>query len=353
MQRLDHLIWSCTRTYDTKCAYYLGDGKPHSDELNTQEAKMLLDKVSQFGVDNLFITGAGFTGEPLIRRDFFEILEYCHELGLTPYVKITGDIFSPKIAKELASVVSMVIITMGGPKDVDFLLRGEGAYDRSVLAAKICSKEGIPFALSFVNTKYLVDRIRDIVVFSKDLGAKSFHFASLIPQPICRDEQKRILGPLEPSPAERERELNQIYQLSKEFANELAIVPYDMFYNRILKTREPNLNLSSTCSACNNLENYEWLEILDDGKIYGCCPLDLCFGNIKDDSLDEVWVRLRNSVFLKKLADRKNLKGKCGFCEYKNVCGGCRARALFVTGDAFNADPACSYIPTNLRIKVR
>ena len=75
-QKLDHFIWSCTRAYPVKHAFSLGDGKPLSNELTTGEAKMMLRKVADFGVDNLFISGAGWTGEPLMRKDFIELIRF-------------------------------------------------------------------------------------------------------------------------------------------------------------------------------------------------------------------------------------------------------------------------------------
>ncbi len=72
--KLDHFIWSCTRAYPVKHAFSLGDGKPLPNELTTAEAKAMLKKVADFGVDNLFISGAGWTGEPLMREDFIEII---------------------------------------------------------------------------------------------------------------------------------------------------------------------------------------------------------------------------------------------------------------------------------------
>jgi molybdenum cofactor biosynthesis enzyme MoaA len=69
MNKLNHFIWSCTRAYQKKCAYSLGDGKPLANELTTNEAKNLIEKAADFGVDYFFISGAGCTGEPLIRKD--------------------------------------------------------------------------------------------------------------------------------------------------------------------------------------------------------------------------------------------------------------------------------------------
>ncbi len=88
--KLDHFIWSCTRAYPVKHAFSLGDGKPLHNELTTAEAKLCLRKQHEFGVDNFFISGAGWTGEPLMRKDFIELIRFVAELNLSPYVKVTG-----------------------------------------------------------------------------------------------------------------------------------------------------------------------------------------------------------------------------------------------------------------------
>ena len=108
--KLDHFIWSCTRAYPVKHAFSLGDGKPLPNELTTAEAKAMLKKAADFGVDNLFISGAGWTGEPLMREDIVEIIRYIDELKLSPYVKVTGWHFTAKIAKELADADCKAII---------------------------------------------------------------------------------------------------------------------------------------------------------------------------------------------------------------------------------------------------
>ncbi len=343
--RLDHFIWSCTRAYPVRHAYSLGDGKALPNELSTSEAKMLIEKAANFGVDNFFITGAGWTGEPLMRKDFLTVLRYAAEYKLSPYVKVTGWHFDSTIAKELAAGECKAIICLAGLKEVDVFLRGKGAYDDSINAAKLCNQHGVPFAISVINTKYVVNQVRDLIELSLDLEAKGFHLASLIPQPICIEEQLRKLGPLEPTPDEREKQLNEIYELNKEVRDKILIVPYEMFNNRILKTKEPSRELRSMCSLCDNLKIYEWLEILEDGKAYGCAPLNLMFGDIRKDSIKEIMDRMRTSEVIERLADRSNLKGKCGLCEFKIICGGCRARAYIYSGDMLNQDPMCAYRP--------
>jgi radical SAM protein with 4Fe4S-binding SPASM domain len=342
-RRLDHFIWSCTRAFPVKHAFSLGDGKPLPNELTTSEAKSMLKKAADFGVDNIFISGAGWTGEPLMRQDFLEIIRYVGELKLSPYVKITGWHFDRKTAEELKASDCKAIICFAGLKETDAKLRGKDAFDDSLNAAKLCQEFDIPFAVSVINTKYVANQVSVLVKDAIDLGARSFHLASLIPQPIDVENQLSILGPLEPSPQQRENQLEEIYELNKSVHDQILIVPYEMFNNRILKTKEPTRTLRSTCSMCDNLYKNEWLEILEDGKAYACAPLKLEFGDIRTDSIEQIMTRMRDSKKLKWLADRANLKGKCGICKFQSICGGCRARAYIYTKDPHSQDPACVY----------
>jgi radical SAM protein with 4Fe4S-binding SPASM domain len=350
-RQLDHFIWSCTRAYPVRHAFSLGDGKPLPNELTTSEAKAMLKKAADFGVDNLFISGAGWTGEPLMRPDFLEIIRYVAELGLSPYVKVTGWHFDRRVAKELAAANCKAIICFAGLKETDAKLRGREAFEDSINATQLCKEMGIPFAVSVINTKYVAHQVTALVNFAIERGASSFHLASLIPQPIDLENQLRILGPLEPTPQEREDQLEEIYQLNRKVHGKILIVPYEMFNNRLLKTKEPNRELRSTCSMCDNLYKNEWLEILEDGKAYACAPLGLEFGDIRTDSLEEIMGRMRSSERLKWLADRSNLKGKCGVCNFQSICGGCRARAYIYTKDPHNQDPACVYRPPKRDVK--
>ena len=343
MNGLRHLVWMCTRAEDSKYAYSLGDGRASPEELDTDEAERLLDMAEDFGAENLFITG----GEPLLRKDIIELIKYASALGLNLYLKTNGWAINEKgeIAKNLAACNCKVIISIAGLEEVDDMLRGKGAYRRSISTALACSEQGILSSLSVTNTKHVVHQIGELVNLALELGAKGFALASLIPQPICVEEQRAKLMPLEPSPEEHERELNEIYLLSKQLDGKIGLMPYDIFYNRILKTKEPSLVLRSRCSVCNNLEENEWLEVQDDGKAYGCGPLGLMFGDVREDSLAEIMARNRDSELVKRLADRRNLKGKCGACEFNSICGGCRARAYVHTGDMFAEDPYCPYKP--------
>jgi radical SAM protein with 4Fe4S-binding SPASM domain len=343
--KLNHFIWSCTRAYPVKYPFSLGDGKPSPNELTTDEVKMMLQKLADFGADNVFFSGAGWTGEPLKRKDFLPLLAYAAELKIKPYVKVSGWHFDETVAKALAAGDCKAIICFTGLKETDDLLRGKQAFEDSLNAAKLCKENNVPFGVSVLNTKYVVNQIPALAEFALGLGGRSFTLASLIPQPICVEDQFSLLGPLEPKAQELEVELNQMYELEKILGDKILVLAYEMFYNRVLKIKEPEKDLRTRCSMCDDLTQYEWLEILDDGKAYACAPLNLEFGDIRTDSIQEIMDRMRSSDAIKKFADRRNLKGKCGVCEFKNICGGCRARAYIYSKDSLNADPACVYQP--------
>lgn len=349
MAGLKYFVWMCTRAEERRYAYSLGDGRASPEELNTDEAKRMLDMAADFGAEYLFITG----GEPFFRKDIFDLIEYASALGLQLYLKTNGWAISDKkeIAENLASHNCKVIISIAGLEKVDDILRGEKAYERSINAALVCSEQGILYSLSVINTKYVVHQINELVNLALELGSKGFSLACLIPQPICAQEQRTKLIPLEPSPAEHERELNEIYLLSKQLKDKITLTPYDIFYNRILQTREPNLVLSNRCCLRTDLEENDWLEVQDDGKAYVCGPLGLAFGEVRKDSFDTIMSRIRESEVVKKLAERSNLKGKCGVCQFNTICGGCRASAYIYNGDMFAEDPHCPYKPKGYTYK--
>jgi len=344
MTGLRYLIWGCTRAEERRYAYSLGDGRASPQELNTKEAKRMFDMAADFGAEYLFITG----GEPFLREDLLELIKYASNLGLRLYLKTNGRAINREreIARYLASCNCQVLIGIDGLEKVDNMLRGDKAYESSIGAALACSEQGILATLSVLNTKYVVHDIKELVNLALEVGAKGFSLACLIPQPICAEEQRSKLVPLEPSPAEHERELNEIYLLSKRLENKIKLSPYDIFYNRILKTREPDLVLGNRCCLRTDLEENDWLEVQSDGKVYVCGPLGLAFGEIRTDSFETIIRKVRRSKVLRKLADPANLKGKCGSCKFNVICGGCRASAYIHSGDMYAEDPHCAYKPT-------
>jgi radical SAM protein with 4Fe4S-binding SPASM domain len=94
------------------------------------------------------------------------------------------------------------------------------------------------------------------------------------------------------------------------------------------------------------------MSVAENGDAIPCSYNDFYrLGNVKDKSLKQIWVDMQSSEFFNNVKDKSKLKGKCGVCEFKEICGGCRSSALFYTGDILGSDPRCVYIPKALRTK--
>jgi len=189
----------------------------------------------------------------------------------------------------------------------------------------------------------------DLVKLAIEVGASAFHPFMLVPT-----GRGKGLESVELSSQEYETTLNWIYDKQQELGSHLFFKPTDApHYLRIVKQREksrpaaasvahhlgrnPTDNLSRGCLAGTG-----FCFISHVGRVQGCGYLDVSAGNIKEQTFGEIW---ENSTHFKELRDISRIKGKCGVCEYKRICGGCRARAYEASGDYLAAEPYCIYQP--------
>jgi radical SAM protein with 4Fe4S-binding SPASM domain len=242
------------------------------------------------------------------------------------------------MADQLSHDKVKVIIGMSGNEEVQERVRGKGSFQKAVDAAKRAAQRGNLLGISIWLTKLTLDQIPELLDLAIDIGAKEFSLADYVPQGRTKEIYKKLM----PSPQEYEKTLIEIYHYYKELQNKITVFPYTIFSRRIMKTMEPDIDLNKACSL------HDWLEVSEDGKVYPCRSMDLMIGDLRKDSLKTIWERLPNSEtgeLIRKLYRRENIRGKCGQCQFFNICGGCRARALSLTGDMFAADPACPYMP--------
>jgi len=169
--------------------------------------------------------------------------------------------------------------------------------------------------------------------------------------PVGRTQEHLELAP---TPQQYEVVMNRIYDLMQEYQNKLSINVYCPFFARIAKERDmPDFDYwfnNVFLGQC--FIGGRYMGLLENGDIRPCGFNEgYRMGNIANKSMSEIWAEMQKSDLHKKLIDRRNLKGKCGVCEYREICGGCRTRAEIYTGDLFASDPACAYVPKLLREK--
>jgi len=344
------LPWRCTFACNSNCAHCASAAKPpFPDEIGTQDALRLVDQVHDFGASWFGISG----GEPLLRKDLFEIISYAKKVGLNASIITDGRLLDRNAFEEIVKNEVRVSISIDGAEEINDIVRGKGAYASAVSAIKKLSAAGLLNCLvyTFANvngagTNVNVNDFTHVLDLAKQYGARWVIYHGFIPY---SKEAKNLKA--DPTPQQYEWALNQLYDLQATYKGKPEINVYCPFFARIAKQR----GLADFDKWFNHFFLGrcffgKFMSIAENGDAIPCSFNDVYrLGNVKEKSLKTIWENIQASEFLAKVRDKSNLKGKCGVCEYREICGGCRTAAEFYTGDVFGSDPRCAYIPKILR----
>jgi heme b synthase len=315
---------------------------PYSGELDTQASLRLLDQIAEVGQPIVILTG----GEPLLRKDIFELARYGTDKGLRMVMAPNGTLITDENAKKMAeSGIQRISISLDGTtKEHHDRFRGvDGAYDGAMRGIAAAKKAGIPFQVNTTISKLNYDQIPDILKLAENLGAVALHIFLLVPT----GRGKYIIDQ-EISAEEYESTLNWFYDQKDKTSLQLKATCAPHYY-RILRQRAKadgksvtfdTHGLDAVTRGC--LGGTGFCFISHTGIVQPCGFLDLDCGDVTKQSFADIW---RTSKIFTDLRNYKNLTGKCGACGYKAVCGGCRARAYEATGDYLAEEPLCSYQP--------
>jgi len=349
-----HLVaWEITRSCNLSCAHCRGSATPasYSGELTTDECFRLVEQILEVGNPIIILTG----GEPLVRSDVLRIAEYAVSKGARVVMGTNGTLLSQEMAVKLKEVpVSRLGISLDFPVDkLQDKFRGQtGAFAAVIAGIANARKAGIEVQINSTITKLNVNYMEDILALALKLGAIAFHPFMLVPT-----GRGKGLESLELSPEKYEETLHWIYDKQIELGDRMFFKPTDApHYMRVVKQRQKQeqsneLKLAHGHNSASKitrgcLAGIGFCFISHQGKVKGCGYLDVEAGDIRKESFSQVW---DYSPLFNKLRDLSNIKGKCGTCEYKKICGGCRARAYEVTGDYLAAEPYCIYEPVEIK----
>jgi len=346
------LPWRCTFGCNFGCAHCTSAGKsPLQDEIDTAAAKTLVDQAYEFGASFFGTTG----GEALLRKDLFDVIGYARKVGMNTSIITDGRLLDDKAYEAIVKNEVKVSISIDGGEATNNAVRGNGAYAASVKAIERLSRDKLLNCLVYtlanvdesvtnVNEKDFVD----VMDLAERFGARWVIFHGMIP--YGNDEPNRKACP---SAAQYEWAWNRLYDIHLQYKGKPEVNVYYPSFARVAKQRG--------IADWDNWFNHfflgrcffgKFMSIAENGDAIPCSYNDAYrFGNIKTQSLQRIWNGLQNSEFFAKVRDKANLKGKCGVCEYKDICGGCRTTALHFTGDILGSDPQCAYIPRALREK--
>jgi len=343
------VVWNYTNACNLRCKHcYQRADKPTPDELTTKERLAIIDQLDENNVSALAFSG----GEPLMRRDIFKIIEYTHEKGIYISIATNGTLLTRNTVSRLKkSGVGYIEISLdGATKETHESFRGiKGCFEKTIQGIKNSVEAGIYTCIATTATKHNLNEIPRIIELAKKLKVKRVIIFNFIP--TGRGEE---IIHLDLSPKEREDLLNYLYEeLAGGQIEALCTAPQ---YSRVclqqslakgkdilspthfaaLDFHGRAKQLADFLGGCGAGRLY--CAIQPNGLVTPCVFMPIVVGDLRKQSLREIWL---NSKVMNELRDRELLEGRCGHCEYKYICGGCRARAYAYYGDYLAPDPGC------------
>ena len=338
------VAWETTRNCNLSCRHCRASATcgPYAGELDTEHSLQLLDQIAQVGKPIIILTG----GEPLLRPDIFEIATHGTKLGLRMVMAPNGTLITEETARRMAeSGIQRISISIdGADKQSHDAFRGvEGAFDGALRGARLAKEAGIDFQINTTVTQVNMDQVPQILELAEAIGAVAHHIFLLVPTGRGKDMADQAI-----SADDYETTLNWFYDRQKVTSLQLKATCAPQYY-RVLRQRAKKDNISITFQThgldavtrgC--LGGISFCFVSHVGVVQPCGFLELNCGDVTKDTFPHIW---ENSAIFNDLRDFGKLKGKCGRCEYRRVCGGCRARAFEATGDYLEEEPLCAYEP--------
>jgi radical SAM protein with 4Fe4S-binding SPASM domain len=335
--------YAVTKACNLRCLHcHVEAREAMANELNLKEAIRAIDEMANLGTEALIFSG----GEPLLRKEFvLTLAEYCVDAGIIPAMLTNGVLLNHKVAWELKDAGIMAVgipIDSSVPERHDKLRNVPGTFEKAVNAIKACLDVDLEVIVTTMALKNNFDDIPKRIALLANLGVEQAAVYDLVPVGRGKDVMDQAMDQ-----TQRVSLIRYLQQVQEEnemvFTMSGGIPLYPEIVSEMHKfndTKPRDLLLKQFwihapigCHA-----GILYFSLRPNGDVYPCTFLPVKVGNIREQSLTHIW---RNSKVLKELRQRNMLKGKCGECEYRETCGGCRGRAYACSGDYLDTDPIC------------
>ena len=354
------VIWETTQACDLACLHCRASAQPNRDsgELDTAEAKRLMDTVRQFGKPLFVLTG----GDPLKRDDTIELVQYGTSIGLRMAMTPSGTpLMTPDVLRDLrdAGLARLAVSLDGSSAAIHDRFRGvSGSFEWTVRMLEAARELGLSTQINTTVSSHNLHDVEPIVQLIATLGIALWSVFFIVPTGRARASDLTTAD-------EFERVFHRLYDLS-------GTAPFDIkttaapHYRRVVLQRQVaerrsgdhsgpatpltagvGFSLADGVGRARGVNDGNgFLFVSHRGDIYPSGFLPVSAGNVRTHDLVDVY---RNSPLFRDLRNTDKLEGKCGVCEYRTICGGSRARAYATTGNYLASDPYCSYIPARAR----
>lgn len=339
------IAWEVTRACAFACVHCRADAQHQRDprELSTEEGYHLIDRLTEFGSPILVFTG----GDPMMRKDLFNLISYADRAGLRCSLTPTATAL-PTIArlqKAQDAGVRRIALSLDAPSpDIhDAFRQMNGSWERTMAILHNAHSIGLSTQINTTVTTHNVDLLPEMVQFVKDVGAVQWSVFFLVP--MGRGQELSMI-----TPEQHETTLAWLYDLAQAGDFDIKATAAPM-YRRIAAQRSADTSVAGAGFAfpdglnrpmhgVNDGKGFLFISHL--GEIMPSGFLPIATGNVRTDDVVAVY---RDHPLFRSLRDPDALSGKCGRCEFRQICGGQRGRAYAVTGDPLASDPACAYSP--------
>jgi radical SAM protein len=342
-------IWEVTQACDLACVHCRASAQPerHPMELSTEEGKQLIDQIAALEVPVFVLTG----GDPIKRPDLFELIAHARKVGMR--VSLTPSA-TPLLTRDVvfrlkeAGLARLAVSMDGASAPTHDAFRGlSGSFTRTLDAVRWANEAGLPAQINTTFSRRTIGEIDDIVTLVESLGITLWSVFFLVP--TGRGKLNDLLNA-----DEFEQVFAKIHQLSKKAKFDIKTTEAQHYRRYALqqKVAERKAGIASDASvrvedaigrAPRGLNDGKgFVFISHTGEVFPSGFLPLSAGSIRQQPLAEIY---RDSPVFRALRDTSQLEGKCGACEFREICGGSRARAFALTGNAHAEEPCCSYIP--------
>ncbi len=343
-------IWEVTQACDLACVHCRASAQPnrHPLELSTEEGKHLIDQIAEMKVPVFVLTG----GDPIKRPDLFELIRHARErevrVSLTPSA-------TPLLTREIverlkdAGLARLAVSLDGASAETHDAFRGmSGSFARTLDAVQWANEVGLPVQINTTFSRRNIGEIDAIVALMERLRITLWSVFFLVP--TGRGKLNDLL-----SGDEFEQVFARLRQLSMTSSFDIKTTEAQHYRRFLLQQQvaerasgHHDTTAEKVADAIGRAprglnDGKGFIFISHTGDVFPSGFLPLSAGNIRTRPLSAIY---RESPLFRDLRDTSKLGGKCGACEFKNICGGSRSRAYALTGDPHAEEPCCSYVPS-------
>lgn len=330
-------------------------------DLSTEESFQLIDEIAAVGKPVFVLSG----GEPLFRPDIFEIARHAADAGLPVALATNGTLIDDAVAARLkTSGVQRASISLDGVDAAthDAFRSLPGSFEAALRGMRALQAAGIPVQINTTIAKHNEDQLKGMLQLAKDMDAVALHLFLLVPVgcgvEIAEDQMI--------SAAEYERVLNWLYETEKaepDLQLKATCAPhyFRVMHQRRAEDRRNGAEVTLPASHERQVHGHPGMHaatkgclagtgvcfVSHRGEVFPCGYLPVEAGNVREQPFGDIW---QGSPLFAEMRDPDLLEGKCGICQFKNLCSGCRARAYGTVGNYLAEEPFCAYEPETRQV---